>query len=151
MNIRTFEVGTVAALLASVVAAVLIRGDSLYVGLWYYFAVPAVFIGLCALFRPAPPLLLGVNVALIVSFISYLSINWLASKPEGLLGLGHIFSLPGALVGSLAVAAAAKRYGILSPVALLFLGIGGTGGGFLINQLVVCNTVMWCGKILSFS
>ncbi|MDP2714368.1 hypothetical protein [Rheinheimera sp.] len=146
MNFRIFELSAIAVILLLLVVSIMVKGDVLYIGLWYYLAVPLTLTGLCALFRPAPLFLLGVNIAITLSLISYLSINWFSPRPEGMLGLGHLLSLPGALTGALAAAAVARYRHMTGLLALLFSGIAGTGGGFLVAQLVVCNTIFYCGR-----
>lgn len=124
---------------------VLLLGDPIYAGLWYYLAVPAVALGLAACFRTKPLFLLGSSLAVAVTFAAYMSVNWRAARPEGLLALGHLFSLPGAAVGMLLGAVLARR--LRHPAAILLSGMLGLLGGFFVNQLVVCNTVVWCGPL----
>ncbi|UWX04228.1 hypothetical protein H1235_02575 [Pseudoxanthomonas sp. NC8] len=121
----------------------LLAGDPVYVGLWYYLAVPAVALGLTALLRARPLFLSGASLAVAITLLAYMCINWRAARPDGLVALGHLFSLPGAAVGLLLAAVPVRR--ARHPLAALLLGLGGLLGGFLANQLVVCNTVMWCG------
>eukprot|EP01029_Cantina_marsupialis_P012328 TRINITY_DN272223_c0_g1_i1.p1 TRINITY_DN272223_c0_g1~~TRINITY_DN272223_c0_g1_i1.p1 ORF type:complete len:101 (+),score=10.51 TRINITY_DN272223_c0_g1_i1:26-328(+) len=82
----------------------LILGDGLFIGLWYYLIVPFIYIGLSAFFRLNSSFYVGLAIAIAVSFLVYLYINFSSNKPEGLLGLGHLFSLPGALFTSVIVA-----------------------------------------------
>ena len=88
---------------------VFIKGDALYVGIWYYFAVPMFALFISAFFKPMPFFQTGVAIGIMVIFLTYLSINWGASRPEGMLGLGHLFSLPGAAIGLLFAANSQKR------------------------------------------
>ena len=76
-----------------------------------------------------------------------MSVNWLGTRPEGLLGLGHLSSLNGALLVVLGAAFAARRKEISSPLTCFLLGFGGLGVGYFVNQLVVCNTLMWSGHL----
>jgi hypothetical protein len=131
------------ALCLSVVA--LFVGDPLYVGFWYYLVVPAVALGLAAAFRAKPLFLFGTSLAVTITLIAYMSINWRATRPEGLLALGHLCSLPGAGVGIVLGALSAKR--VQRPIVVLLLSLLGLLSGFFINQLIVCNTVMWCGPL----
>jgi hypothetical protein len=137
-----------AAIVAFAMAAfVLIEGDALYIGLWYYLFVPFAILGLCAIIRPKPFFFFGASLALSITFISYLLINWGASRPDGLLGLGHLFSLPGALIGVLIAASISKRHVFVGSPLATIVGFLGVSLGFLSNQLLVCNTVMWCGPL----
>ncbi|WP_233080872.1 hypothetical protein [Rheinheimera soli] len=126
---------------------VLLFGDAMFVGLWYYVAVPVAAALLVWPFKPRPLFLFGVSIGLDITFAVYLCINYFSNQPEGLLGLGHLFSLPGAALG-LIICAFLMRRGFGTTIwAALLLGIVGTLLGFIINQLVVCNTVMWCGPL----
>lgn len=129
--------------------SVLVIGDGMYIGLWYYFVVPLVILGLSASFKLAPSFYTGMSTAIAISFIIYLSINWTATRPEGLLGLGHIFSLPGAFLMVLITAYILKRKNNRLPIHNLLLGFFSFAIGFLLNQIIVCNSFMYCG-ILSF-
>lgn len=131
-------------------ALVAVKGDALYVGAWYYTVIPFVIIGLCALLKPKPFFLLGASLGLAATYVVYLAINWRSEDPEGLLALGHLFSLPGALIAVLAVASRSRHRNSVTPIMGFAYGAGGLITGFCINQLVVCNTLMWCGPF-SFS
>lgn len=124
-----------------------IKGDALYLGIWYYITVPAVILSLCAVIRPAPLFLTGASLGIAITLLCVMSVNWSSSRPEGLLGLGHVFSLPGAIVGVLLAAVAAKKNHVRLYYISLLMGLGGLLVGYLINQVVVCNTVMWCGLL----
>lgn len=128
---------------------VLIQGDSLYVGLWYYFAVAGTAFVITVLIRPRPGFLTGVSVALAMIFVFYLQINQGGSRPDGLLVLAHLFSLPGALIGLLAAGWVVRQRTASSSIAALLLAMLGVTIGFFLNQLLLCRTLMYCGKILS--
>lgn len=131
----------------AVILIVIVKGDALYVGLWYYSVVPVVLLGLCAALRAKALFLFGASLALSMTFIFYMVANWHASRPEGLLALGHLFSLPGAVVGALIAAVLLRRHASTGPAFALIIGFAGIVVGFFINQLLVCNTVMWCGPL----
>jgi hypothetical protein len=124
---------------------VLTTGDPLFFGLWYYLIIPIVTIGTGMLMRAPPPYLTGASLAVAAAFLVYMMVNYTATQPEGLLGLGHLFSLPGGMIGHLLGVVLSKRQaGLMTPLAF---GILGWGIGFFVNQLVVCNTVMYCGPL----
>jgi hypothetical protein len=145
--IRALDISLAIAVALAMVALVVFKGDALYLGLWYYITVPLVILGVCAAIRPAPLFLSGVGLAIAISMLVLMSVNWRAARPEGLLGLGHIFSLPGAIVVVVAAALRARNLQIVRPFPAFLLGFGGYGGGYFMNQLLVCNTVMWCGPM----
>jgi hypothetical protein len=142
---RNFDVALAVAISLLLPAVVLLLGDPIYIGIWYYFVVPAVALGLGAAFRVKPLFLSGVSLAVTVTLLIYMSINWSAERPEGLLGLGHLFSLPGAGIGVMLGAVLSKQTEY--PLAGLLSGLLGLLSGFLVNQIVVCNTLMWCGPL----
>jgi hypothetical protein len=144
---RTLDALLAAAVALAMVSFVLFKGDALYLGLWYYLAVPIAVLSICAAFRLAPYFLFGTASAIAISMLAVMSINWRASRPEGLLGLGHVFSLPGALVGAMAVAFVARKLRIANPLVAFLFGLAGFGVGYFFNQILVCNTVMWCGPL----
>lgn len=144
---RAFDASLAIAIAFTMVLLVISKGDPLYLGLWYYIAVPVVVLAACAAFRPVPLFLFGAALAIAISMLSLMSVNWLASRPQGLLGLGHIFSLPGAFLVVLGTAFVTRKKQIIRPFVAFLLGLVGFGGGYFINQLVVCNTVMWCGPL----
>ena len=86
------------------VFAVIVAGDSLYTLYLYPVIVPIVVLEICSWRQPRSFYLCGVAVVLYLSLFCYLSMNWFAAKPEGLLALGHMFSLPGLVVGAIAFA-----------------------------------------------
>ena len=96
---------------------------------------------------PAPLFLFDAASATAISMLAVMSVNWNATRPEGLLGLGHLFSLPGAFIGVLVTAIVAKKKVATHPFVLFLFGFGGLLVGYFLNQLVVCNTVMWCGPL----
>ena len=144
---RSLDASLAISVSLAMVILVALKGDALYVGLWYYVAVPVVMLGVCAAFRPAPLFLFGVACAIAISMLALMSVNWRAARPEGLLGLGHLFSLPAAFVVVAATALVARRKQIVRPIPAFLLGLGACGGGYFIGQLLVCNTLMWCGPM----
>lgn len=98
-------------------------------------------------FQVTPLFQAGAVLGLSVTFLIYLSLNWSAERPEGLLGLGHLFSLPGAAIGLVLSAYIVKTRSIAGVWVGFTMGLLGVLAGFFINQVVVCNTVMWCGVL----
>ena len=137
-----------AALISLLVIFITItKGDALYLGVWYYLTVPAIILTLCAAIRPAPLFLTGASLGIAITMLCVMSVNWNSSHPEGLLGLGHVSSLPGAIVGVLLAAVTAKKKSINLPYTSFSMGLCGLLVGYFINQTIVCNTVMWCGPL----
>ena len=142
---RSLDAGLAAIVSLAVVATVMLKGDALFVGVWYYVTVPLIFVGMSAALSVRPLFLLGVALALSTTFFAYLAINWRAARPEGMLVLGHLFSLPGAAIAVVITALVLKRFPLVHPVAALISGYCALIAGFLLNQLLVCNSLIWCG------
>ncbi|MHA6195424.1 hypothetical protein ACX3YG_13745 [Pseudomonas wadenswilerensis] len=135
-------------LIAALFLFICMRGDTLYIGSWYYLAVPLATL-LPGLMWRAPALFLsGSAVAALASLLLYMAIMASLKQPEGLLGLGHFFSAPGLLAGA-AFAAWLLRSRVRVTLPWLVAGIGFLGAalGFLIAQLLVCSSVMYCGVL----
>ncbi|WP_440873650.1 hypothetical protein [Thalassotalea sp. PLHSN55] len=130
------------------IVIVLVIGDYLYMGIWYYLAIPVVAYLLSLPFKPQNFFLTGISLAILLSYIPYFYFNITAIRPEGLLGLGHLFSLFGLALGIIFAGFYLKNKS-LKPLPTLIMSFGISLSGFLFNQLVVCNTVFYCGKLLS--
>lgn len=139
------------SILVSMIVPILVLaiGDGVYIGLWYYFTVPLVILGLSAAFKLTSSFYTGVSAAIAISFIIYLSINWTSERPEGLLILGHIFALPGAFLMVMITALLLKRKNYRLPAHNLILGFFSFALGFFVNQVIICSSLMYCG-VLSF-
>lgn len=77
---------------------VLIFGDALYIGIWYYILIPLIFIGSSSYFKLEPSFYVGVSLAIAISFLFYLAVNWNAANTEGQLVVLHLLGLPGAFI-----------------------------------------------------
>ena len=150
MRTRNADVSFSLVVPLALVVFVLLRGDPIYLGLWYYLTVPAVVVAvLYALTSPAF-FVPGATFGLSATFLVYWFVQFQRAQPEGLLGLGHLFSVPGALLGLLIARYAVRAFPGIGPVWSFVLALVGSGLGFAAAQGVVCNTAMWCGDILSF-
>ena len=129
------------------IITVFIVGDALYIGVWYYIAIPVVAYLLTLPFKPKQYFLTGVSLVILLSYIPYFYHNLFAERPEGLLGLGHLFSLPGLAVGVFLAALYIKAKKLM-PVTLFTIAFVGGFVGFLVNQFIVCNTVLYCGNLI---
>lgn len=128
------------------VVAVIVGGDSLSTAYLYPLLAPIVTFEICSWAEMRPYYLAGVSVVMFLTILIYLSINWFSSRPEGLLVLGHLFSLPGLILGAIAFSNR-DRTGTHGYAASVFLGIVGASIGFSVAQGVTCNTVMYCGAL----
>ena len=130
------------------IAIVLIFGDALYIGLWYYIVIPVVAFTLTFPFKTKELFLTGTSIAIQLTIIPYLYINITAERPGGLLGLGHLFSLPGLAVGIIVGSIYVKNK-YKKPYIMLSIGFVASLSGFLINQIIICNTLMYCGNLMT--
>lgn len=145
---RTDAIVTAIAI-AAVTALTLIKGDVLFMGLWYYTLVLLGTFTLARLVKPKPLFITGGIAAACLSFSLYIYANWTPAPTHDLLGLGHLCSLPGAAIGLL-IGAVISRRTQQSSTAAFVTGISGFGLGFAVNQAVLCSTVMSCRALLPF-
>lgn len=143
---RMHDAGVAIAISLLLPAFVLLRGDPLYFGLWYYLAVPAGVLIIAALARARPRFMTGAALATALTFVPWMAVNLGNVRQEGLIGLGHLSSLPGIAVGALVTALFARRAG-LRPATGFLLGSVGVLLGDAINTAVTCNTMIECGGL----
>lgn len=122
--------------------------DPLYTGLGYLIAVPAVTLVHGLILRTPALFLTGTTGTAIATLLAYMKIMSGLDHTEGMLALGHMFSMPGMLVGA-GVSAWLLRYRLRTRLPWIVAGIGvlGTALGFMVVQMVVCNTVMFCRSL----
>lgn len=137
------------AVVAASLLFVAFVGDPLYIGLWYYLAIPCIAYLLSLPFRPKQYFLTGIIFAIVLTYIPYFAYNLIAERPDGLIGLGHLFSLFGLGLGIIVAGFIVKNRAPSSKTTFT-LAFSISLLGFLINQVTVCNTVMYCGALLSF-
>ncbi len=135
-------------LVALVLAYASAAGNTLYLGYWYLTLVPIVML-LPGLILSARPLFLtGTTTAVVVTLLVYMTIVSSSGRDGGLVGLGHLFSAPGMVVGT-SVSAWLLRFRVQARLPWIVAGIAflGAGFGFLIAQIIVCTTAMYCGAL----
>ncbi|MFJ2485351.1 hypothetical protein [Pseudomonas sp. NPDC087639] len=125
-------------------------GNTLYLGFWYLMGVPVVMLLPGLMLRTRALFLTGTTAAALVTLLIYMAIVSSLGREGGLFGLGHLFSVPGMFVGA-SVAAWLLRFRVNASLPWIVAGFAflGSGLGFMIAQVIVCNTVLYCG-VLSF-
>lgn len=135
-------------LFAPVLLYAIVGGDPLYSGFWYLLGVPVAAL-LPGLILRAPALFLtGTTAAAIASLLIYMNVMFSLARPEGLLVLGHLFSVPGMLLGT-GVCAWLLKYRVKASLPWLVAGMAFLGAviGFMIAQMILCSTLMYCGAL----
>ncbi|MFT3760608.1 hypothetical protein [Thauera sp.] len=130
-------------------AVVLIFGEPLYLGAWYYLLSWLCLVGLVQIVRAPPLFTTGAVAALALSFLLYWIWKISLPYPQGLLGLGHLFSLRGLGIAAVMAAVLVKRRQT-SPGTVFWIGLLACSAGFVVAQLIECRTAMYCGAISSF-
>ncbi|MEE1925209.1 hypothetical protein V0R50_25720 [Pseudomonas sp. 148P] len=135
-------------LIAALFLFVCLTGDTLYIGAWYFLAIPLATLLPGLIWRTPALFLSGSAIAAITSLLSYMAVMANLKQPEGLLVLGHLFSAPGLLAGA-AFAAWLLRSRVRVTLPWLVAGTGFLAAalGFLAAQLLVCSSVMYCGAL----
>ncbi|MFC4654931.1 hypothetical protein ACFO3I_07890 [Rheinheimera marina] len=131
---------------AALLAAMLVVGDLLYVGVWYYPVCWVALVGLVQLAKAPPLLTSGAASALVLSCLLYWAWQVSLPRPDGLLGLGHLFSLSGLGIAAVAAALIARRKQ-MGPWAAFLTGLLACCAGFASAQWLVCRTMQYCGVL----
>lgn len=135
-------------IIVATIILVLIVGDLMYIGIWYYLAIPIAAFMVTAFFKPSSFYLSGIGLAIFTTYIPYYWYNLTVTNPDALLGLGHVFSLPGLFIGFIFTAAYLKN----KNQSIYFTAVFGYSislMGYTINQLIICNSLMYCGSLIS--
>ena len=148
LTLRTDAIIT-AMVIAGIMTITLTKGDVLFIGHWYYASVFLGIFILAALVKAKPLFISGAILAAALTFGFYIRANWTPSATTDLLVLGHIFSLPGAAIGLLLTGIISRLSKHYRPALAFTTGALGFGIGFLINQVFLCSTVLYCGALLS--
>lgn len=126
--------------------ATLVIGDPIYVGTWYYLLVWLGLVGVIQIAKAPPLFTTGATFALAASFLFYWAWQVSLPRPEGLLGLGHLFSLPGLGIAAVIAAVIARRHQ-MPPWAAFAAGLLACCTGFAAAQFVVCQSMFSCGSL----
>lgn len=95
------DIQTACFISAAAPIIVILNGDCLYIGLWYYFLLPAIIVGVNCFLKTATGICSGMALALQLSF--FLFFYWQQQINQGLLGLIHLcFLFSGAIISSIA-------------------------------------------------
>lgn len=114
---------------------VITYGDYLYAGLWYYLVIPLVAWLIAIIFCSRTGFLSGLAIALALEYILFLQVNWRADHQEGLVGLVHLFSLPGVLLGVIYSSRLLEKKPRKSWLAVLFISCASVLAGFTLMQI----------------
>ncbi|WP_093543525.1 hypothetical protein [Pseudomonas sp. OV546] len=141
-------------LLYSVVLAALVLvyastvGNTLHLGYWYLVGVPALMLLPGMTLRAQAMFLSGTTAAVSVTLLAYMSVVSSLGRDGGLMGLGHLFSVPGMFIGT-SISAWLLRFRLNASLVWIIAGVAfvGAGLGFMIAQVIVCNTVLFCDEL----
>ena len=123
-------------------------GNTLYLGYWYLVGLPVAMLVPGLILRARALFLSGTTAAAMVTLLIYMAIIPGLGREAGLIGLGHLLSAPGMFVGATATAWL-LRFRVNASLPWIVAGVAflGAGLGFMIAQVIVCNTVMFCGAV----
>ncbi len=129
----------------SLMCLILIYGDSLYVGFWYYLLVFFVSYLIAYFFYSYSFFQFGSSLSVVIIFLLFLNINWgniyikNVIGSDDMLGILHLFSLPGMAIGILISANKCSSFKniFISKKKCFWIGFFGSFFGFLINLIIV--------------
>lgn len=123
-------------------------GNALYLGYWYLVGVSAIALLPGLILRARAMFLTGTTAAVSLTLLIYMSVISSLGRDGGLMGLGHLFSVPGMFLGT-SVSAWLLRFRLNANLAWVIAGVAfvGAGLGFMIGQVIVCNTVLYCDAL----
>lgn len=123
-------------------------GNTLHLGYGYLIGTPIIMLIPGLVLRARALFLTGTTVAVIVSLMAYMAIVSSLGREGGLFGLGHLFSAPGMFLGA-SVAAWLLRGRINASLPWIVAGFAFlcAGLGFMVGQMIVCTTVLYCGAL----
>ena len=135
-------------LVALVLAYASGAGNTLHLGYWYLTLVPVVTLLPGLILRARALFLTGATAAAAGTLLVYMAIISSSGRDGGLVGLGHLFSVPGLVVGT-SVSAWLLRFRVNATLPWVVAGIAflGAGFGFIIAQTIVCITAVDCGAL----
>lgn len=142
---RLAAIFTVSVILA--IAAVLAPKDSYFVANFLFFILPSAFLlGIFLPYSPRPAAVAALAAVLALYLVGFHW--WLFSdgNPESLAWLGYLASLPGIAIGAIASAFALKRKSAAGVFEVFAFTTFCALVGLLLNQALVCSTVMYCGS-----
>lgn len=118
----------------------------------YSLIVPSVFLGICALLRVKPLFLSGSCLALCTTNFFYIfsAVSTSDINSSGFVVMSVYISTGSGLVGAIIAAVLLRRYVSAGPTLPLLFGFAGVSIGFFSSQLMICNSVMWCGPLSFF-
>ncbi|HGW4869710.1 TPA: hypothetical protein ACNIGS_001533 [Pseudomonas aeruginosa] len=90
----------------------------------------------------------GTTFTAIATLLIYMKIMSSLDHTAGMLAPGHMFSVPGMLIGA-GVSAWLLRDRVKTRLPWIVAGVGVLGAalGFMVAQMVVCITLMYCGAL----
>jgi hypothetical protein len=133
--------------LGVVVAAVLApKGEYFFMNFAFYWIPQIVVVGILVPFSSRPAVVSGAAIILSVYLVVYgIWLTLTKTDDAGLAWLGYLFSLPGGAIGAEVGANFIKKNNFQRAMVVGAFAAASTTFGLVANQLIICNTVMYCG------
>ena len=110
----------------------------------FYFAIyPVITMAIVLFLRPPALFLSGVALAFLITYLLLFSRETL--WPSDLIGVDLMFATPGAIVGAMLAAKRLQKRVVTSPSLALAFSLIGTISGFMLVDLLFCNSLFYCG------
>jgi hypothetical protein len=112
----------------------------------FYSGSQLLILAFVLLFRPRAAVVAGIAFSLALYLGLFGAWVFTSTHPESMAWLGYIFSLPGAVVGAVLAAILLRKQSSYGYFAIGLLAAALVAAGIAANQIIVCNTVIYCGK-----
>jgi hypothetical protein len=121
------------------------KDESFLSNAMFYLVSQILVVIIALIFQPRPAAVGGVAIAISLYLAAFWA--WTQTIPprlSGLVWLGYLFSLPGAVLGALVIIGWLKTRPQMASFAAFCISVAAVIVGVSINQAAVCKTVMYC-------
>lgn len=111
---------------------------------WYWGPYLAV-LALVSMCKPRSAVIAGIAFGMSIYLAAFGIWVFTRVHPDSMAWLGYVFSLPGALVGAGVALYIQNREAELGPLSTTMTALSCVLLAITFNQVVICNTLMYCG------
>ena len=146
LNIKEVRIAIIGIAIGLAVSALVAPKDILYFlpNALFYWVPQLCVLALICLLKPRPAVVGGVAIALALYLGAFYMWFFSIHHGDAMGWLGYLFSLPGALIGALFSIILLRSRPECTTLIACSVAVVFTFTGVLINQYIICSTVMYC-------